>query len=186
MTSKFADYLPLYRLEDIFEHQGFKISRATQSVWCGEVANVVEPLYQRMAERVRKSHVVATDDTILPMPSPGQTQPARMWVYVGDEANPYNVFHFTLNRGRGGPKQFLKKYTEVLLADAYGGYNGVIAGNAVTRARYWSHAGRKFIDAEKSAPEIAREAVALLSALYAVEKQAKDISVAERQELYQK
>jgi len=27
----------------------------------------VEPLYRRMAERVRQSHVVATDDTILPM-----------------------------------------------------------------------------------------------------------------------
>ena len=28
-----ADYLPLYRLEDIFQRQGFEISRATQSVW---------------------------------------------------------------------------------------------------------------------------------------------------------
>jgi len=35
VTSKFADYLPLYRLEDIFTRQGFEISRATQSVWCG-------------------------------------------------------------------------------------------------------------------------------------------------------
>jgi transposase len=186
VTSKFADYLPLYRLEDIFERQGFEISRATQSVWCGDVADVVEPLYQRMAERVRKSHVVATDDTVQPMLSPGQTQPARMWVYVGDEANPYNVFDFTLNRSREGPKEFLKDYTQVLLADAYGGYNGVVAGNAITRAGCWSHARRKFVEAEKSAPEIARESVALMDALFAVERQAKDISVSERLELRQK
>jgi transposase len=186
VTSKFADYLPLYRLEDIFERQGFEISRATQSVWCGDVADVVEPLYQRMAERVRKSHVVATDDTVQPMLSPGQTQPARMWVYVGDEANPYNVFDFTLNRSREGPKEFLKDYTQVLLADAYGGYNGVVAGNAITRAGCWSHSRRKFVEAEKSAPEIAREAVALMDALFAVERQAKDISVSERLELRQK
>src|SRR5499425_3944179 len=128
VTSKFSDYLPLYRLEDIFERQGFEISRATQSVWCGDVADLVEPLYRRMAERVRKSHVVATDDTILPMLSPGQTQPARMWVYVGDETNPYNVFDFTQNRSRAGPKEFIQDYKEVLLADAYGGYNGVVAG----------------------------------------------------------
>jgi len=112
VTSKFADYLPLYRLEDIFERQGFEISRATQSVWCGDVADVVEPLYRRMAERVRQSHVVATDDTVFPMLGPGQTQSTRMWVYVGDEANPYNVFDFTLNRGREGPKEFLKDYTK--------------------------------------------------------------------------
>jgi transposase len=186
VTSKFADYLPLYRLEDIFERQGFEISRATQSVWCGDVADVVEPLYRRMAERVRQSHVVATDDTVFPMLGPGQTQSTRMWVYVGDEANPYNVFDFTLNRGREGPKEFLKDYTEVLLADAYGGYNGVVAGNAITRAGCWSHARRKFVEAEKTAPEIAREAVDLIGRLFAVEKQAKDLSVAELLELRQK
>jgi transposase len=59
VTSKFADYLPLYRLEDIFARQGFEISRATQSVWCGDVADLVEPLYERMAARVRASHLVA-------------------------------------------------------------------------------------------------------------------------------
>jgi transposase len=186
VTSKFADYLPLYRLEDIFERQGFEISRATQSVWCGDVADVVEPLYRRMAERVRQSHVVATDDTVFPMLGPGQTQSTRMWVYVGDEANPYNVFDFTLNRGREGPKEFLKDYTEILLADAYGGYNGVVAGNAITRAGCWSHARRKFVEAEKTASEIAREAVDLIGRLFAVEKQAKDISLAERLALRQK
>ena len=46
VTSKFSDYLPLYRLEDIFARQGFEISRATQSVWCGDVADLVEPLYR--------------------------------------------------------------------------------------------------------------------------------------------
>ncbi len=186
VTSKFADYLPLYRLEDIFERQGFEISRATQSVWCGDVADLVEPLYQRMAERVRESHVVATDDTVMPMLSSGKTQPARMWVYVGDANNPYNVFDFTLNRRRDGPKHFLKEYQQVLLADGYDGYNGVVAGNQITRAGCWSHSRRKFVEAEKSAPEIAREAVALLNALFAVERQAKDVSLADRLELRQK
>lgn len=180
VTSKFADYLPLYRLEALFARQSFEISRATQAVWCGDVADLVEPLYERMVHRVRQSHVVATDDTTFPMQSAGKTRPARMWVYVGDEANPYNVFDFTLDRGREGPKQFLKDYTEVLLADAYGGYNGVVAGNAITRAGCWAHARRKFVDAEKTAPEIAREAVALIGALFAVEKQGKELATEER------
>lgn len=37
VTSKFFDYMPLYRLEDIFQRQSFEISRAAQSVWCGDV-----------------------------------------------------------------------------------------------------------------------------------------------------
>jgi transposase len=185
VTSKFSDYLPLYRLEDIFERQGFEISRATQSVWCGDIADLAEPLWELMAERVRASHVVATDDTIMPMLSKGKTTNARMWVYVGDDDYPYNIFDFTLNRGRDGPKYFLKDYRQVLLADAYGGYNGVVAGNEITRAGCWAHMKRKVIDAEKAAPEIAREAVERVRALYAVERQCKDASVEERLELRQ-
>lgn len=85
-TSRFSDYLPLYRLEDIFQRQGFEISRATQSVWCGDMADLVAPLWQLMAEQVRASHVVATDDTIMPMLSKGKTANARMWGYVGDDS----------------------------------------------------------------------------------------------------
>jgi transposase len=180
VTSKFSDYLPLYRLEDIFARQGFEISRATQSVWCGDVADFVEPLYQLMVERVRASHVVATDDTIMPMLNKGKTMNARMWVYSGDKAQPYNVFDFTMDRGRDGPKRFLKDYGQVLVADGYAGYNEIVVGNAITRAGCWAHVRRKIIDAEKSAPEIAKDAVARVRALYAVEWQGKDASVEER------
>ena len=61
-----------------------------------------------MAEGVRASHVVATDDTIMPMLK-RKAANARMWVYVGDNAS-LNVFDFTLNRGREGPKYFLKNF----------------------------------------------------------------------------
>jgi hypothetical protein len=36
---------------------------------------------------------------------------------------------------------FLKEYDQVLVADAYGGYNGVVAGNQITRAGCWAHLG---------------------------------------------
>jgi transposase len=185
VTSKFADYLPNYRLEDIFARQGFEISRATQSVWCGDVGDLAEPLYALMGNEVRASHVVATDDTIMPMLRTGHCAKARMWVYVGDAAHPYNVFDFTLSRGRDGPKYFLKDYNQVLLADAYGGYDGVVAGNAMVRAGCWAHLRRKIIEAEKAAPEIAQEAIALVRALYAVEKQGVDAAPEDRLKLRQ-
>jgi transposase len=95
------------------------------------------------------------------------------------------IFDFTLNRGRDGPKYFLKDYRQVLLADAYGGYNGVVAGNEITRAGCWAHMKRKVIDAEKAAPEIAREALERVRTLYAVERQCKDASVEERLKMRQ-
>jgi hypothetical protein len=38
-----------------------------------------------------------------------------------------------MDRCRNGPTRFLKDYNQVLLADGYAGYNGVVVGNAITR-----------------------------------------------------
>lgn len=180
VTSKYADYLPLYRLQNIFARNGFEIDRATQSVWCGDAADLLRPLYDLMIRRVLQSHVIGTDDTVMPMLAPAKTKQARMWVYVGDSENPYNIFQFTISRSRDGPALFLKSYKQVLLADAYGGYDGVVVGNDMTRAGCWAHARRKFVDAEKTQAAIAAEAVGIIRQLYAVDEQAKDKSNEDR------
>jgi hypothetical protein len=108
-----------------------------------------------------------------------------MWVYIGDMANPYNVLDFTLSRSRDGPAKFLAGYRQTLLADAYGGYDGVVVGNDMTRAGCWAHARRKFVDAEKSHPQIATEAVAWIKRLYAVEEHGKALDVPARLALRQ-
>jgi transposase len=186
VTSKYADYLPLYRLEAIFERNGLQIDRATQSLWCRDVADIVRPLFDLMIQRVLQSHVIATDDTVMPMLWPGKTRQARMWVYVGDDPNPYNVFDFTLGRSRDGPANFLKGYKQTLLADAYGGYDGVVVGNDITRAGCWAHARRKFVDAEKTHPAIAAEAVGIIKRLYAVEDRGRELDAPARLALRQR
>ena len=40
----------------------------------------------------------------------------------------------------------------------------------------WAHASRKIVEAEKTAPEIAREAIEIIRLLYAIEKQATALS----------
>ena len=185
ITSKFADYLPLYRLENIFERNGLEISRSTQCVWCRDVAELLEPLYRRMIQRVLASHLVATDDTVMPMLARDKTVKARMWVYLGDESNPYNVFDFTTSRGRDGPMTFLKNFAQTLLADGYGGYDGVVVASGITRAGCWAHARRKFVDAEKAHPQIAAEAVGIIKRLYAIEERGKPLSDEDRTALRQ-
>jgi transposase len=182
VTSKFSEYLPLYRQEDLFERSGFSISRATMSVWCGDVAELIRPLYNRMVGRVLDSHLICTDDTTMPMLSPGlgKTKTARLWVYIGDKDNPYDVFDFTLSRNRDGPARFLKDFKQTLMADGYGGYDGIVVGNEIRRAGCWAHARRKFVEAEKTHPQIAKEAVEWIAKLYAIEHQAKDLSVEDR------
>jgi transposase len=182
VTSKFADYLPLYRLENIFARSGFAIDRVTQCLWCRDVAEIVRPLYDLMVKRVLAGHVIHTDDTVMPMLQPGKTKQARIWVYVGDQANPYNVFDFTLGRSRDGPAEFLKGYNQTIVADAYGGYDGICLEGGITQAGCWAHARRKFVDARELAPRIADAALLLIGKLFAIEQQAKekDLGPAER------
>ena len=45
VSSKYADHLPLYRLEQIFERHGVQITRRTLSEWNGAVADLLEPPY---------------------------------------------------------------------------------------------------------------------------------------------
>jgi hypothetical protein len=180
VTSKYDMYLPLYRMESLFERQGFRIARSTQSIWCGDVADLLEPLYQRMIEKVLASHLIATDDTHMPMQAKDKAAKAYMWVYIGDDEHPYNIYDFSTSRNREGPIHFLGDYNHVLLADGYAGYNGVVTGNALVRAGCWLHLKRKFVEAERTAPEIALAVVESVRALYALEHTTKAMKPAER------
>ena len=180
ITSKFADFMPLYRLENIFARAGFEIDRSTMSVWAGDVADLVKPVYRRMVQRVLQGHVIGTDDTVLPMLAPGHTKQARIWVYRGDGAHPYNVFDFTLSRSRDGPAKFLGDYNGTLLADAYGGYDGISIEKDIVLAGCWAHARRKFVDSQDLSPQIAGEVLVRIRRLFAIEEPIKGCSPAER------
>jgi hypothetical protein len=149
------------------------------------VANLVKPLYDRMVQRVLGSHFICTDDTVMPMLALGKTKQARMWIYLGDPANPYNIFDFTLSRSRDGPAMFLKDYKQTIVADAYGGYDGICLEAGITQAGCWAHARRKFVDTRDLSPRIADEALLLIGKLFAIEQQAKDLSSEDRLQLRQ-
>ena len=178
--AKFADYLPLHRLQNIFAREGFELDRSTLCLWLADVARLVRPLYNRMVQRVLQSHVLATDDTVMPLLQPGKAKPARMWIYQGDEDHPYNVFDFTISRARDGPAQFLRDFRQTLLADAYGGYDGIVVNQELARAGCWAHGRRKFVEAEPTAPEVTRTILRLIKGLFDLEARLEDLTPEER------
>ena len=178
VSSKFADHLPLYRLEGMFARQGFDVTRGTMCQWMTDVADLVKPVYDVMVQEVKASHVAATDDTVMPLLAPEKTKKARMWIYRGDMEHAYNVFDFTESRSRDGPATFLKGFNQTLLADAYGGYDGICVEEGMTKAGCWAHARRKFTDVHPMAPAIAGEAVRLIDTLFDLERQAQQQKLA--------
>ena len=135
-----------------------------------------------MVERVRRSHVIHTDDTPVPVldPTLGHTRTGRFWVYCGDRDNPYSVYDYTPSRKRDGPVTFLAKYQSYLQADAFAGYDGIYAAGSVKQVLCWAHARRKFFEAKETRPREAHEALAWIARLYEIEREAKSALCEER------
>ncbi|HTU93985.1 MAG TPA: transposase [Gemmataceae bacterium] len=106
IVSKHTDHLPLHRLEHIYEQQGVFIPRSTLCDWLAASAALLRPLYYLMVRVVLQSRALHTDDTTVKMLDPRRHRlsTARLWVYLGDVAYPYNVFDFTVNHRRDGPQ----------------------------------------------------------------------------------
>lgn len=178
MVSKYGDHLPLHRLEHILARHGMEIARSTMCDWAAQCAALVRPLYDRMIGEVLQSKVIHTDDTPVDVldRSRTQTRTGRFWVYLGDKSHPCTVFSYTPDRSRDGPVQFLKGWSGHLQADAFGGYDGIYAGQAggrVTEVACWAHARRKFYDARHSDAAASTQALAYIRLLYDVEDEAK-------------
>jgi transposase len=193
IVSKYTDHLPLHRLQRAYERQGYFLHRSTLCDWLGTSAALLRPLYDLMVSVVLQSQVIHTDDTPVKLQDlvTHLLSTARLWVYLGDAAHPYNVFDFTVNRKRDGPQQFLANYQGYLQADAFSGYDGLYLPDRRTAAARIievacnAHARRKFYEARGSDALRSHQALAYYRQLYELERQAKDFSDAERLQMRQ-
>lgn len=193
IVSKCVDHLPLHRLERVYQRQGLFLHRSTLCDWMAACANLLRPLHDVMVSVVMQSRALHTDDTTVKMQElvTHILSTARMWVYLGDAAHPFNVFDFTLNRKRDGPQQFLSNYQGYLHADAFSGYDGLYLPDPRTAAARIievacnAHARRKFYEARGTDGLRSHQALAYYRQLYELERQAKDFSDAQRLQMRQ-
>ena len=177
ITSKYANHLPLYRLEGIFQREGVEIARSTMTGWIAACSKAVGPLIDHMRKDLLRSHVIATDDTPVPVQSrkSGGCRKGRLWVYVGDEEHPWILYDYTPTRGRDGPMEFLEGFEGYLQADGYAGYDEIYRTRRVVEVGCWMHARRYFYDASQADPARPCEALAIIRELYKIEKKVKDL-----------
>ncbi|QEL16692.1 IS66 family transposase [Limnoglobus roseus] len=176
IVSKLVDHLPLYRQEKRYARQGYNLARSTLCGWLAEAAGVLAPLYAILKARVLAEPIVHTDDTPIPVRDPAREhcRTGRLWAYVSKAGVVYDA---TEDRCRDGPLQFLRGFQGYLQCDAYAGYDELFrrSKGTVVEVGCWAHARRKFVEAEKTSPAVAHEAVAGIKALYAVEHAAKGL-----------
>jgi transposase len=182
VTSKYADHLPLNRLEGIFLRQGVELSRSTLCGWIAATASMVAPVVEAMRTDLLASRKIHTDDTTVPVLDEDQskTKTGRLWVYVGDDEHQHIVFDYSPDRKGEHPKDFLGEYEGYLQADAYTGYDALYEELKILEVGCFAHARRKFFDAMSSDQRRVSIALAYIRRLYGIEKRARDLKPEER------
>jgi transposase len=175
IVSKYVDHLPLYRQESIFARHGWPVSRTRLCDLVGACATLLDPVYRAMIERLKKSFAIHADESPVKLLQPRRT--AYAWLYLGDAANPYTLFDFTVGRGEEHPRAFLSGYSGFVHADGYAGYNPV-HGSGARHLGCWAHVRRKFIESRTNNAAKASLALAYIRTLYAVEKEILDEKLA--------
>jgi transposase len=177
-ASKYADHLPLHRLERILGRHGIQLSRSTMCDWMAHVADLLNPVVALMAQLVRQSKAMHTDATKMPYLDPefpGQTRSGQMWDYVGDRDHPFDIFDFCRDHSAAGIDAFLKDhhYRGYLNADALNVYDHLFASGSIIEVGCWAHCRRNFYDAKEHDPARAHTVLGYIRELYAVEAAAQ-------------
>jgi transposase len=185
VASKFAEHLPLYRLQERYRRAKLDFSLSTFCNWVAHVAELTAPIVEAMKELLLASRKIHTDDTPItvlePSARPVRSRRGYMWVYIS-ESNDV-VFDYTPSHTRDGPASFLKEYRGYLQADGFSGYDGIYAGGLIIEVACWAHARRKFYDTLVHYPAEAKHVLELIGSLYAVESRARKLGVSDEKRL---
>jgi transposase len=199
VVGKFVDALPLYRQEKIFAREGIDLSRQTMAGWMIALDEKLTPLMAAMKAVLYQGPVIHIDETrlqVLEEPRREASQQSFMWVYRGGPPErPIVWFQYAETRSGEVPRQFLfpggvpiadsdpLSTGLYLLTDGYSGYSTLaLEAGILGHAACWAHVRRKFVEAAQGRKNTAaaHQMVALIGKLYAVERELRDSSPAER------
>ncbi|HCQ6956559.1 TPA: IS66 family transposase [Citrobacter freundii] len=200
ITSKYADGLPLYRLEQMFKRLGQEVSRTSMAHWIIRLDEVFQPLMNLLREEQNHATYLQADETrIQVLKEEGKTAQSDKWMWVtrgGPPGRPSVLFAYDPSRAGSVPVRLLEGFSGILQADGYSGYSQVCKESGLTRIGCWDHARRKFIEATRAAPKgkgkgkdkskskastgLADVALGYIGKLYAIEREQKERSDAER------
>ena len=190
IIQKYQDHLPLYRIEQISSRYGVTIPRSTLADWIGRHGVALQPLAERLGERLKQQRILHADETPVAQlaPGTGKTQRATLWAYRSntlDTGPPIIVFDYQSSRSGQHARDLLGAWRGELMVDGYAGYKALFQ-NGITELACLAHARRKFFDlhAANQSP-IAAEALRRIAELYAIEAQGRDLDAPARHALRQ-
>jgi transposase len=183
VVSKVVDATPIERVGRQWARHGYEIAPSTMHDWFGRAGSEVMFLGAIARDDLLRSLLISFDDTPIPAKCSGHangTQRGRLWLYVGDVSR-VAYCAFSPDWKGSHPRGVLEGFSGHLQSDGYGGINALFAGNnSPNKVGCNDHCRRKYVEALRQGDRRAARVVALYGELYAVEREAKDLSPEER------
>ena len=170
IVSKCADSIPQYRLERAYRLLGIPMARSTMCELFHKAARELRPLHTAALAWIKASPDVHADETSVRQQD--KSSRSFMWDFVTSELV---VYEFASSRSGETPKKVLAHSKGRLVVDQHTGYNAVTGPDGRTRAGCLAHARRRIFEAREHGD--AKEALALIAAIYVVEREAKDAEI---------
>lgn len=182
VVSKYADGLPLYRQEKMFERLGVELGRGTMASWMIQASEVIKPLYDLIREVLVSLPVLHADETrlqVLKEPGRAATTLSYMWAIAAPYGSHVRAVYFEYHTGRSGKdaEHLLDGFKGSLVCDGFDGYETFAKRTNVNRCGCMAHARRRFDEAVKASKKgagVANEMLDLIDRLYDIEREVKD------------
>ena len=191
LTAKYADALPLYRQEKIFERLGVELGRATMANWVIQADQRCEPLMDLLWQEIRSGPLINMDETpvqVLNEPGRANTSKSYMWIFRGGGVGrPALIFRYDPSRSGQIPQKCLGDYQGYIQTDGYAGYDLLGERSGIVHMGCWAHVRRKFLDVIRARPKGSKkngnadEALTYIRHLYAIEKEADEKNHTEKE-----
>lgn len=170
---KYADHLPLYRLEKIFrERFNVVVSRQRMCDWIGYAAERwLSIIYRSIRKGLIASDYLQIDETPIRYLDPdrkGKSHKGYYWVFGRPEGDV--CFDWRLSRGKAGAEDILSNFEGLVQSDGYAAYDSVCQNKPIVQIGCWAHCRRKFFDAYKNGEFEAARYLLLIRKLYEVEQ----------------
>ena len=186
-VSKFADGLPLYRQQKIFDRLSIEMPRAVMAKWMVQAARCCSALIDLLRAEIRGGPLINIDESplqVLNEAGRANTSKSYMWVYRGGQPD-HPVLLYQYHRSRSGRKalEFLDDYHGYIQSDDFAGYDHLDQKPDIVHLGCWAHARRKFVKIAKvrkkhrskrvNPRSLADEALNYIGNLYQIEKDAQ-------------
>jgi transposase len=185
VVAKFADHLPLYRQEGIFNmRHRVQIPRQSMVRWLGMVADWLRPIYEIIRTGVMGGGYVQIDETPVRYlePGHGQAKLGYLWTACRPAHKSRDVFyHWETGRSAACLERIVPAdFHGTLQSDAYAAYQsfartraaaGGDGGGAIVLAGCWAHARRGFYEAKDQAPKQAAFILRQIGRLFKIEEE---------------